>query len=108
MRHNGFYFLDVLKDARKLLVVRSFLYGFGMFCFVHSLRFVSPVTALCAQGTTVVMNTCLVRLPRAFSRSQEFGFILPTFTIATFILMISLGLFSEFDIDIVASRNKSF
>jgi hypothetical protein len=66
LRHNGFFFLDVPKDARKLLVARSFLYGFGMFCFVHSLRFISPVTALCAQGTTVVMNTCLVRLPRAF------------------------------------------
>ena len=68
LRNKGFFFLDVPYDSRKMLVARSFLHGLGFLCFIHSLRFVSPVTALCAQGTTVVMNTCLVRLPRALSR----------------------------------------
>lgn len=108
MHISGYYFLDVPKDARILLIARSFMYGIGLFCFVHSLRFISPVTALCAQGTTVVMNTCLIRVRRAFLRKIEFGYLLPAFCIAILTLSICTGQLVNLNVDIVLSRNAAF
>jgi len=43
---SGNFFLEVPTKARKLLFLRSTIYAIGIICFVQSLKFVSPVTAL--------------------------------------------------------------
>lgn len=64
----GYYFLDVPEEARRLLLFRGFVHAIGYVCFVHSLKYVTPVAALCLQGTTCAMNNCVFRLRRACQR----------------------------------------
>jgi hypothetical protein len=105
---NGYFFLDVPHQARAILFVRSVIHAAGYICFVHSLKFVSPVCALCLQGTTCVMNISLFRVRRAYFRVSEFGYILPAFAGAVFCLCVSSGLLEKFGIDVVVQRDDDF
>lgn len=104
----GQFLLDLDPQARTLIITRSGIQATGFFCFVYSFKYVSPICALCLQGTTCVMNTSIARLGRACERQIELGYIVPAFIGSFFCLLIALGFLREQGLDIVEQRDKKF
>jgi hypothetical protein len=91
-----------------MLFVRSAVHACGYICLIHSLKFISPVSALCLQGTMCVMNSSVIRMRRACFRQREFGFIVPALMGSVFCLVIAKGYLRDGGLDIVEDRNSVF
>ena len=88
--------------------MRSVIHGIGFISFIQCLKHLSPVCALCLQGTTIVANTSLIRFRRAISRHTEFGYIIPSLMGSIFCYIIANGRLRDYGIDIVEERTEDF